>query len=345
MKKIVISFHNNFNDYIIKNEVLKNSFYMKLNNSLKRVKFDVLYYVEGKIPDANLYIYFDMPYPWRLQVWNKIVKNKNMLFIFEPSIIQPFQYNKFFLSFFKEVYTYNDDIIDNKKFFKHYFPQSLNDINIKERNFDQKRFLILINSNKFPLNPFHKICFLSNEKELYSERKKALNFFDKTIPNKFHLYGVGWNKPQKFNLKQKLFGFKKYKTYKGPIDQIKKIKLLSQYKYSLCFENSTNNNGYISEKIFDCFKAKCVPIYWGSNNIKKYIPKECFIDFRDFMDYAKLLTYLQSINKKKYDDYINNIKSLLKNKKILNTWFEDGWINSFVNKILNFNEERENLRI
>lgn len=338
MKKIVISFHNHFKNSIIKNEILRSSLHIKLCDSFRKAGFDVSYYVEGKMPDADLYIYFDMPYPWRLQAWSKIVKNKNrnILYIFEPSIIQPFQYNKFFLSFFKEVHTYNDDIVDNKKFFKHYFPQSLNDIDTKELCFDKKRFLILINSNKFPLNPLHKISFLSNEKELYSERQKALNFFDKTIPGDFCLYGVGWNKPKRFSLKEKIFGFKKYQSYKGPVDQNKKIKLLSNFKYSICFENSADNNGYISEKIFDCFKAKCVPIYWGSSNIEKYIPKECFIDYRKFMNYRKLLIFLENINEKEYNQYMYHINLLLKNKKIINTWFEDGWVKSFTNRVLNF---------
>ena len=279
-----------------------------------------------------------MPYPWRLNAWNKIIKNreKNILFIFEPSIIQPFQYNRFFLSFFKEIHTYNDDIVDNKRFFKYYFPQNLRNINIKRNNFKNKRFLIFINSNKFPLNPLNMISSFSNEKELYSERQKALDFFDQTIPNKFYLYGVGWNKPKRFNILEKMFGFKKYKSYKGPVDQNKKIKLLSEFKYSICFENSTNNNGYISEKIFDCFKAKCVPIYWGSSNVEKYIPKECFIDYRKFMDYKKLLIFLQNISEKEYNQYISNINRFLRNKKTIDTWFEDGWVRSFTNKILRF---------
>jgi hypothetical protein len=41
-----------------------------------------------------------------------------------------------------------------------------------------------------------------------------------------------------------------------------KIKTLSQYKYSLCFEN-TFTPGYVTEKIVDSFLAGSMPIYWG----------------------------------------------------------------------------------
>lgn len=44
-----------------------------------------------------------------------------------------------------------------------------------------------------------------------------------------------------------------------------KIEYLRQFKFNLCLENS-DNNGYVTEKIFDAIKAGCIPIYWGSEN-------------------------------------------------------------------------------
>ena len=113
-----------------------------------------------------------------------------------------------------------------------------------------------------------------------------------------------------------------------------KIKLLSGFKHSLCFENITDVEGYVSEKIFDCFKAKCIPIYWGASNIENYIPKDCFIDFREFKEYKKLLDFINSIDEVKYNEYIKNIEKLLKDKKFLKPWFEDGFANFFLEDVL-----------
>lgn len=44
-----------------------------------------------------------------------------------------------------------------------------------------------------------------------------------------------------------------------------KIEYLKQFKFNLCPENS-NAEGYVTEKLFDSFKAGCIPIYWGSLN-------------------------------------------------------------------------------
>lgn len=44
-----------------------------------------------------------------------------------------------------------------------------------------------------------------------------------------------------------------------------KLDYLRQFKFNLCPENS-NNEGYVTEKIFDALTAGCIPIYWGANN-------------------------------------------------------------------------------
>jgi hypothetical protein len=54
-----------------------------------------------------------------------------------------------------------------------------------------------------------------------------------------------------------------------------KWKTVSQYKYSLVIENSTDDY-YISEKIFDALICGSMPIYHGSDKIFEIIPKEWF---------------------------------------------------------------------
>lgn len=281
------------------------------------------------------YVYLDLPYLWTTQnfpVWRKIFmeREKNVLLCLEPPTVIPYNYMKIFHLFFKKVYTWNDQLVDNKKYFNLRLPKHTMGINIHKKKFNDKIFLTLINANKSPFYPFVFLSPFGNE--LYSERIKAIEFFEKTIPRNFFLYGKGWNKPKKYSLTEKFLGFKKYSTYKGEVED--KIKVLSNFKYCICFENLTNANGYISEKILDCFKARCVPIYWGASNIEKYIPKECFIDFRKFNDYKLLLDYLESIDEIKYNSYLTNIEKLLADKHFAEQWFEDGFARFFLEDVL-----------
>jgi hypothetical protein len=83
-----------------------------------------------------------------------------------------------------------------------------------------------------------------------------------------------------------------------------KLKKLNEYKYSLCFENCYHEKwsyDYITEKIFDCFKAKTIPIYYGCFNIENYISPKLFIDYRKF-NITSLSQYLNRMSKQEYID-------------------------------------------
>tara|TARA_B110000037_G_C17087280_1_gene492488 strand:- start:1026 stop:1961 length:936 start_codon:yes stop_codon:yes gene_type:complete len=83
------------------------------------------------------------------------------------------------------------------------------------------------------------------------------------------------------------------------------INVFNKYKFILCIENSYDDN-YITEKIFNCFYSKSIPLYKGSNIINTYINQESFINLKDdnFTDtIQKILN-----NKDLYYNYINNNK-------------------------------------
>lgn len=312
--------------------------FIKLKKFLKKSNIYInTYDIPLKNPPYR-YIYFDLPYlwnSWSFPVWKLIFakRKKNILIIQETPSVIPYNYMKIFHAFFTKIYTWNDNWIDNKRYFKLHIPKYSADLKTSPKKFKDKKFLILINSNKLPFPPLQLLSPLG--KELFSERIKAIEFFEKRIPDIFFLYGRGWNKPRKYSLLEPIFGFKKHPTYKGEVGVDGKIELLSSFKYCICFENLTNVEGYITEKISDCFKAKCVPIYWGADNIEKYIPKDCFIDFRDHdYDYEKLLNYLNSIDEVKYNQYIENIEKLLSNKKFVELWFEEGFAKFFLEDVL-----------
>jgi len=97
----------------------------------------------------------------------------------------------------------------------------------------------------------------------------------------------------------------------GPVDSVPssaaKIKLLSSYKFNHCFENEHHEYwswGYITEKLFDAFRAKTVAIYYGCWNIEDIVPKECYVDYRDFADDADLAKYLKNMPKKEYEGIV-----------------------------------------
>lgn len=131
--------------------------------------------------------------------------------------------------------------------------------------------------------------------QLYSERIKTIRFFEANEPD-FVFYGRNWNPTE-------------YPSYRGNVED--KIAVNKNYKFTICYENCRDLPGYVTEKIFDCFAAGSIPVYWGACNITDYIPKDCFIDRRDFETLEKLYAFLKDMSKEEYESYLERIDSYL----------------------------------
>jgi len=101
------------------------------------------------------------------------------------------------------------------------------------------------------------------------------------------------------------------------------LKTFNQYKFIICFENS-KTEGYITEKIFNVFLAKSIPIYDGDPKVDNFIHKGSYLPFDDnIMNKVKMLRdnetlYNAIIDKPKvkdleYDSINENFDNLLKN--------------------------------
>jgi len=223
------------------------------------------------------------------KILERFPKNKRLLFAWESPVVQPKLYSPSFLNRFKRIYTWNDDLVDNKRFFKFYYPVLL-PYRDALPSFEDRKLLIQVSSNKNSSHP----------KELYTERKKVIAFFEENGEEGFDFYGHGWS-------------IKDYKNCRGELDD--KLHTLKKYRFSICYENMRDVKGYITEKIFDSFAVGTVPIYWGASNIEEYVPKSCFIDRRDFKDFAELYHYIKAIDRATYETYLRNIQTFLESNQ------------------------------
>lgn len=234
--------------------------------------------------DFQALIVFEYPHDYLSQY----PKEKLALVIWEPPLINPSVYDNKKHEAYSRVYTWRDDLVDNKKYYKIYYPV-LRPMIDNVIDFDSKNLCALIASNKPGYGP----------NELYSERRNAIDFFEANHPSEFALYGRWWDSS--------------LKTCKGSI--LKKVDTLKNYKFSIVYENCKEIPGYITEKIFNSFEAGCVPIYWGAPNITSYIPKECFIAREDFKTNEELYEFMKNMKKEQYLEYIKNIQTYLGSEK------------------------------
>jgi hypothetical protein len=235
------------------------------------------------------------------------------LIICESEVIKPDNWDVNNHKYFKKIFTWNDTFIDSKKYLKINYAQML-PVGINKDLSKKRKLCTLIAGRKRAKHPL----------ELYTKRLEAIRWFEKNHPEDFDLYGISWDGYKIISrklgrtLKRKVPFLAEYiplrfPSYRGPIEA--KRPVLEQYKFSICYENARDIPGYITEKIFDCFFAGCVPVYWGANNVMDHIPQECFIDKREFRNYEALYQYMKKISNKDYLSYLDNIESFLKSEK------------------------------
>ena len=244
---------------------------------------------------------------------------KNFLVRFETELTVPMNGDPSYLKQFDGIFTWDSDLLDPNS--KKDLAQQLREIpkfpiaypNVLPADFrlntivnpgftNRDLLCVLIGSNRH--------ANLADSRELYSERVRAIRWFESHAPSDFSLFGNGWRVPPKRlgsigKLKYRLekiipfaTGRAVFPSYQGSVKT--KFEVYSRSKFSICFENARGIRGYITEKIFDCFFASCVPIYFGDPAIEEFIPKTCFIDFRQFQNksdpYRDLYSYIKNMN-------------------------------------------------
>ncbi len=228
-------------------------------------------------PDLAKIIVFNINFDQK--IISTFPKEKLVLFVWEPVTLE-----RAFYDAYSRVYTWDDNLVDNIKFFRFNNPY-LTPVRSNSVRFQDKKLCAMVVGN------------------WTKPRRKILQFFRKTHPDALVCYG----KPPRSE--------KSLPLYKGRIPGShsgdEEIATLSKYRFRICFENTTNVAGYISEKIFNSFAAGCVPIYWGATNIEKYIPKTCFVDYRDFKNNEELYKFLSTMSQEKHEQYIQEIKKFL----------------------------------
>ncbi|MDC1274777.1 glycosyltransferase family 10 [Planktomarina temperata] len=251
-----------------------------------------VYKAQGVEPDICLFL--DMP----KSSLTKYITEKTIpvLYLRENRNIIKRNYDLNRHSQFSRIMTWDKSLTEKSDKYVYTTPTTITDQEKPERvPFNKKAQLVMIQTNLF--NNFPGEC--------YSLRREIVAHYTNNGSDNFHVYGSGWDKYH-LSLLGKSFKIpylvKQVQPHQGRADN--KRSTLSKYKFAICFENMDLVPGYVTEKIFDCFYARCIPIYYGAENIHEFVPPETFIDYRKFGSIGSLDRYLQRFDEQ---DYTNSI--------------------------------------
>jgi alpha(1,3/1,4) fucosyltransferase len=310
---------------------LKKKYNVVFSNNTTIKPTDILIFIEAKSFVPKFFIFNSLSFFKKLKFIIKnlikksnkinqikvedVKKNKKILVVLEGVIHAPENHDYNLNRYFDFILTWNNELINKKNFFKINVPQHKDWPKVNQITFDKKKLITNISGNKY-----------SNTKnQLYESRRKIIKYCEKRLKHQFDLYGFNWNEPVTYS--QKIFKINTpyYRSYRGEV--INKAETLSNYKFAIIYENNIHH-GYVTEKIFDCLRSNCVPIYLGCPNIKKLIPANTFIDRRLFKNNEILVDYLINMSELKYNEYISNISKFLQSKD-----FENHFSSNIVNRI------------
>ncbi len=257
-----------------------------LENRIELKSLDTI----SNFENIDAFLFWDFPKVDNPLVVKAITSEKPCyLVIAESPIILPDNWVSRNQNHFKKIFTYYDDHVDDSRFIKLNYATDT-PVSIPKDLGSKKHLCTMIAGCKH----------VKHELSLYPHRVDAIRWFEKHHPDEFHLYGIGWDPAE-------------YPSYRGRIKS--KLDILKDYRFSICYENIRDIKGYITEKIFDSFKAGCVPVYWGAPNVSDHIPKECFIDKRDFSDYPSLYDYLRQMSDETYQAYLKSMERFFNGEK------------------------------
>tara|TARA_B100000795_G_scaffold70296_1_gene49210 strand:- start:599 stop:1600 length:1002 start_codon:yes stop_codon:yes gene_type:complete len=250
-----------------------------------------------------------------LNVW-KTDNDKWPIFsiLSETNYIHPDNSNIDLLKKYKHVFSWNPDLVNlglaTKIQLAHPMGKGVID------GYEKRHQLVVLFGSNRSLRGWHP------KKNLYNERVKTIKWFEHNAPDVFALYGKKWNMSGRLltrlgafihSLEKRLpFKYSPFPSWKGVI--LNKQDILIHSRFSIVYENIKGLKGYITEKIFDAFVAGNVPVYWGAEDIDNYIPKECFIDRRNFTNHQELYKFLKNMPEKQYLDYQKYIKNFIENQ-------------------------------
>ena len=233
---------------------------------------------------------------------------KKFLYIRENENIIPINYNTLRHSEFDKILTWSTELASIGTKYIYTTPTILKTSNLYNSiPFHDKKFLVMVQSN----------LYNSQSGECYTLRRDIVAFLEKNCCQGFDLYGTGWDKFHIPNFRGAIaipWLKKTMNCYRGYA--LDKREVMSKYRFSICFENSSNILDYVSEKIFDCFYSGCVPIYYGAPNISDYVPKQAFIDYRRFNDFDKLRQYISEMSETEYEGYRSAASDFLNSEEI-----------------------------
>lgn len=117
-----------------------------------------------------------------------------------------------------------------------------------------------------------------------------------------------------------------------------KFRFLDNYKFNLCFENSSYP-GYATEKVYEALCCNTIPIYWGSPTVGLDFNPKAFLNWHDYKDDDLFLEAIKELDQDeaKYNDmfmqpmFVDNTPTKFFDRQMFVRWFDKNVYRGVIN--------------
>ena len=254
------------------------------------------------------------------------------LLVNDPPSWAPESWDDAYHDGFDFVFTYDETKVDDKKYF--YYPWAYDTEYFEipdipsEDDFNSRRLATFVSHaiQKFPdpTNAGSSLHLRYRTIKWYGHNHPDdFRFYGGTFIPRHYYFGIRGVKYLRMILPEKTYHsiarfFQKdlIKVYGGELKALEKFDVVKKFKYYYCYENTVGINGYICEKLYDCFYCGIVPIYWGASNVHELVPYKCFIDGNQFKNDSEVYDFIKAIDYKTWRGYIEEAVTFLKSKEM-----------------------------
>lgn len=240
--------------------------------------------------------------PW----FRRLAREKRVpihLVMFECPAVRPDNWMKCNHAAFTKVFTWHPAWADGRRYIRVHMPHKLPSYAPYQTS-QADKLCCLIASQKYSWD----------KNELYTERVRAIRWFERHHPDEFDLYGQRWDRyyfaglpslvnPMLARIYEQFPGLPRpesFPSWRGSVKR--KHDVMKRYRFSICYENSSYP-GWVTEKMLDAMFAGNVPVYLGDPEVGNLVPPNAFIDRRHFHDYADLYRYLKGMSDEEHEGY------------------------------------------
>ena len=302
---------------------------ISLNNAFLTAGIEIC----DRLSDADALVLIDMDIKLLKSTRKSAASGLPVIFVrYEPIVVWPSNYNSKAISLTSTLIDVGRDRGITTSNFP--WPQDWSqNLEFGEVVPTRSESVVLINGNK--------LSFIKGE--MYSFRRKCIL----KVPD-LDVYGVGWN----FGSLRKLLIFaaeirlaiqnlmwprlsnsrgwlKQPKNWKGAPKS--KLDTLSQYKYSLVIENSMD---YMTEKLFDAFFARCIPVYVGPSVDKFDIPAQLVVQVDPTL--RSIQHGIETAKAMDYEQWRATLNAWLMDDLVSNKWSATNVYDAIASEVCNF---------